>query len=160
MKAKTRANVGLTEEQVASVVALLNSALADEYVLYTKTRNYHWNVTGAHFHHLHAFFESQYDAIDEKIDQIAEFVRYFGEKVPASLATFQKNARIADDASAPAAEKMIGNLLADHEALLRNLRKDVAAAGDKHGAADVADFLTGLLEDHEKMAWMLRAMLE
>ncbi len=156
-----KANVGLNDKQRAGVVALLMKTLADEYVLYTKTRNYHWNVTGPHFHDLHKFFESQYEALDEKIDEVAEFIRYFGEKAPASLAGFLAIARLKEPAwDNPSADQMVRNLLDDHEVLIRNLRDDVDAASDKHKAVDVADFLTGLLEDHEKMAWMLRSMLE
>ena len=154
-------NIGLSGQQRAGVVALLSTTLADEYVLYTRTRNYHWNVTGPHFNDLHKFFESQYGAIDEKIDEIAEFVRYFGEKVAASLSTFQKAARLKDDSGETlTAQKMVARLLADHEELIRNLRNDLQTAADKFGAADVADFLTGLLEDHQKMAWMLRSILQ
>ena len=68
----------LTEAQQKSAVNILTRALADEYVLYTKTRNYHWNVTGPRFHDLHKLFESQYEILDEKIDELAEFIRYFG----------------------------------------------------------------------------------
>lgn len=156
-----KANVGLNDKQRAGVVALLMRTLADEYVLYTKTRNYHWNVTGPQFNDLHKFFESQYDLIDGKIDEIAEFIRFFGEKAPASLSGFLALTRLEeprwDDPDAP---KMIANLLADHEALIASLREDLDKAADKYKAADVADFLTGLLEDHLKMAWMLRSMLE
>ncbi|MBX9604528.1 MAG: hypothetical protein K2X35_26240, partial [Bryobacteraceae bacterium] len=35
----------LSTEQRDSTVRILALALADEYLLYTKTRNYHWNVT-------------------------------------------------------------------------------------------------------------------
>jgi starvation-inducible DNA-binding protein len=156
-----KANIGLNDKQRAGVVALLMKTLADEYVLYTKTRNYHWNVTGPHFNDLHKFFESQYDEIDGKIDEVAEFIRYFGEKAPASLAGFLAIARLREPAwDNPSGDQMVRNLLEDHEALIRSLREDLDTAGDKHKAADVADFLTGLLEDHEKMAWMLRSMLE
>ncbi|MBM3792863.1 MAG: DNA starvation/stationary phase protection protein [Acidobacteria bacterium] len=153
-------NVGLNDKQRAGVVALLMRTLADQYVLYTKTRNYHWNVTGPHFNALHKFFESQYGLIDGRIDEIAEFIRFFGEKAPASLNGFLALTRLDepkwDDPDAP---KMIANLLADHEALISSLREDVDKAAGKYKAADVADFLTGLLEDHLKMAWMLRSML-
>jgi starvation-inducible DNA-binding protein len=156
-----KANVGLNDKQRAGVVALLMRTLADEYVLYTKTRNYHWNVTGPQFNDLHKFFESQYDLIDGKIDEIAEFIRFFGEKAPASLSGFLALTRLEepkwDDPDAP---KMVANLLADHEALIASLREDLDKAAEKYQAADVADFLTGLLEDHLKMAWMLRSMLE
>lgn len=156
-----KANVGLTDKQRAGVVALLMKTLADEYVLYTKTRNYHWNVTGPHFNDLHTFFESQYGTLDEKIDEVAEFIRYFGEKAPASLAGFLAITRLKEpDWDSPPADQMVRNLLEDHEALIRNLRADIDTAGGKHKAADVADFFTGLLEDHAKMAWMLRSMLE
>jgi starvation-inducible DNA-binding protein len=156
-----KANVGLNDKQRAGVVSILMKTLADEYVLYTKTRNYHWNVTGPHFNDLHKFFEAQYDSIDVKIDEAAEFVRYFGEKAPASLSGFLAIARLQEPAwDDPKAEKMIHTLLEDHEALIRNLREDVEEAGGKHKAADVADFLTGLLEEHEKMAWMLRSLLQ
>jgi len=142
-------------------VALLMKALADEYVLYTKTRSYHWNVTGPQFNDLHKFFETQYGVIDGKIDEIAEFIRYLGEKAPASLAGFLALARLREPQwDNPAADQMIRNLLDDHEALIGALRHDIDTSAGKHKAADVADFFTGLLQEHEKMAWMLRSMLE
>ena len=68
-------NIGLTAEQRAEIVEILHTLLADEYVLYTKTRNYHWNVTGSNFSELHKFFETQYDELDIIIDDVAERVR-------------------------------------------------------------------------------------
>ncbi len=139
-------NVGLSDKQRKGAVGLLTTLLADEYVLYTKTRNYHWNVTGPHFHDLHKFFESQYEDIDGKIDDLAEFA---------------KTARLKEaPAGKLSAKQMIHDLLDSHEALVRQLRKDIGKAGDDFHAADVADFLTGLAEDHQKMAWMLRATAE
>lgn len=156
-----KANIGLTAEETIGLAALLGATLADEYVLYTKTRNYHWNVTGPHFNDLHKFFESQYATIDEKIDEVSEFVRFLGPKVPASLTGFAAAARLMDDTGTPPnAHGMIVNLLTDHESLIRALRADIEMAEEKYHAPDVADFLTGLLEEHEKMAWMLRAMTE
>ena len=46
-------NIGLSDEQRSAVAKILNMLLSDEYVLYTKTRNYHWNVTGPQFNDLH-----------------------------------------------------------------------------------------------------------
>lgn len=67
--------IGLSEEQRECVTKILNILLSDEYVLYTKTRNYHWNVTGPQFNDLHKFFESQYGALDEIVDEVAERAR-------------------------------------------------------------------------------------
>jgi starvation-inducible DNA-binding protein len=55
---------------------------------------------------------------------------------------------------------MIANLLADHETIIRHLRMDLETCGDKYHDMGTNDFLTGLMEQHEKMAWMLRAFLE
>lgn len=60
----------------------------------------------------------------------------------------------------PAAHDMVANLLADHEAIIRQLRVDLETCADTYHDAGSNDFLTGLLEQHEKMAWMLRAFLE
>ena len=67
-------NIEITENHTKDVALLLNTLLADEYVLYTKTRNAHWNIQGQNFIELHKFFESQYDALDIIIDDVAERV--------------------------------------------------------------------------------------
>lgn len=142
------------------MITLLQHLLADEYVLYTKTRNFHWNVTGPRFYDLHKFFEAQYDEIDESIDEIAERIRSLGGVSAGSLAEFLKNARLSEQAGALLSpDLMVEKLLADHEAIIRTLRQDVKASNDDFGDAGTSDFLTGLMEDHEKMAWMLRSLL-
>jgi starvation-inducible DNA-binding protein len=153
-------SIGLSSEQRAGVVSILDTLLADEYVLYTKTRNYHWNVVGPQFNDLHKFFEAQYEALDEFIDEVAERARSLGGRAPGTLAEFQKVTRLKEEpGKTPDARGMIANLLADHEQLVRTLRADLQTAMDKHGDAGTSDFLTGLMEKHEKMAWMLRAFL-
>ena len=153
--------IGLDSTQRSGVVALLEQLLADEHVLYVKTRNYHWNVIGPRFHDLHKFFEGQYDAIAERIDEVAERIRALGGVAPGSMAAFLKNARLKEQSGAnPNADGMIQHLLDDHEAIIRSLRMDLATANEKFGDAGTSDFLTGLMEDHEKTAWMLRAHLE
>ncbi len=155
-------NAGLNDEQRAGVASILKSALADEYVLYTKTRNFHWNVTGPLFHDLHKFLEGQYAQLEASIDEVAENIRYFGFKAPGTMAEFLETTRLKEARGSEnlKAQEMVGALLADHEALIQSLRRDIDTAGSAHQAAEVADFLTGLLEQHLKMAWMLRSMLE
>lgn len=151
---------GLSDKARAALGKLLNDLLADAHVLYVKTRNYHWNVTGPHFNDLHKVFEAQYDALAGEIDEIAERGRALGVKAEATLADFLKRSRLKERPGAhPDAMTMLSALLADHETLVRQLRKDVATA-ETHDDAATADFLTGLVEAHEKTAWMLRATLE
>ncbi len=153
-------SIGLDQTQLLGVANLLRQTLADEFILYTKTRKYHWNVEGPHFHDLHKFFESQYEKIDEMIDDVAERIRALGLYSSGSLSEFLKDARIKDDAGGQIGSvEMIENLLEDHEAIIRSLRVDLATAMESYGDAGNQDFLTGLLESHEKAAWMLRSLL-
>src|SRR5260370_32114568 len=154
-------NLGIPEGHRSAVVQLLNALLADEHLLYTKTRNYHWNVIGPQFHDLHIFFEKQYEQLDQVIDEVAERVRTLGGAALGTLAEFQQHGRLSEQPGLqPAAKDMVTNLLADHEMIVRQLRQNVAACDTKLFDAGTSDFLTGLMERHEKMAWMLRAFLE
>jgi len=135
--------------------------LADEYLLYTKTRNYHWNVVGPQFNDLHKFFEDQYTALEEVIDDVAERARALGGKAIGTLGEFLKQARLREyPGEYPVACDMLANLLADHQATIRRLRADLEACADQYQDMGTNDFLTGLMERHEKMAWMLGAFLE
>jgi len=155
-----KTKIGISAENREKLVQLLNTLLADEFVLYVKTRNFHWNVFGMHFHDLHKFFESQYEALDEVVDQVAERARALGGFAYGSLAEFLKVTRLKEVAGQPLESKaMLKALLEDHESIIRILRKDVKVSSDEYGDAGTSDFLTGLMEAHEKMAWMLRSFL-
>ena len=154
-------NVGLTEEQREGVVLMLTTLLADEYLLYTKTRNYHWNVVGLQFNDLHKFFEVQYEALGDIVDDVAERARSLGGKAIGTLAEFQKYTRLKESPGEyPKASEMLAYLVADHEATIRQLRVDLETCADRYHDMGTNDFLTGLMEKHEKMAWMLRSFLE
>jgi starvation-inducible DNA-binding protein len=154
-------NIGLLDEQREGVVAILNTLLADEYLLYTKTRNYHWNVVGPQFNDLHKFFEAQYNELNEIVDDVAERSRALGGNAFGTMIEFLKSTRLKEESGYyPEARHMIANLLADHEALICHLRIDLETCAEQYHDAGTNDFLTGLMEQHEKMAWMLRAFLE
>src|SRR2546426_3770337 len=153
-------NIGIAESERKKIVTILNTLLADEYMLSTKTRNYHWNVVGPQFNDLHKFFEGQYGELNEVIDDVAERARTLGGAAMATLTEFRDAARLKEQPGQyPAAEEMLANLLGDHDAVIRQLRADVAAtASAPHPGT--SDFLTGLMEADEEMAWMLRAFME
>lgn len=113
------------------------------------------------FHDLHEFFAKQYEELDEIVDDIAERARQLGGNALGTLSEFQKRARIKEHPNEyPDARTMISNLLDDHEAVIRSLRMDADATADKYHDMGTNDFLIGLMEQHEKMAWMLRSFLE
>lgn len=154
-----KANIGIGEKQRGTMGGLLNTLLADEFLLYVKTRRFHWNVVGSDFGELHKFFESQYEALDDIVDEVAERARALDVIAAGSLKEFLETTRLKEQAGRnPDASGMIAALLADHEAIIRALRKDLETA-DELGDAGTNDFLTGLMEQHEKFAWMLRSYL-
>ena len=153
-------NIGITEQNRQSVTEILSSILSDEYVLYTKTRNYHWNVVGPHFSDYHKTFEEQYEGLSDDIDEIAERIRALGFKVASSLSEFQKNSQVKEHPGEYLnANTMVSNLLADHENIIQTIRENISV-GEKYEDIGTEDFLTALLEKHEKTAWMLRSILE
>ena len=156
-----KTNIGISDKGRRGSAEILNRLLADEYVLYTKTRKDHWNVTGPDFSELHKFFESQYEELDDIIDKVAERARAVGGVSLGSLKEFLQHTRLRESSGgSPAAKKMIADLLADHESVIRSLREDLVTCEERYGDMGTSDFLTGLMEQHEKMAWMLRAYLE
>ncbi len=153
--------LGLNDEARLEIGQMLNLLLADESVLYATTRDYHWNVTGPAFRSLHLQFEEEYTHVAQWIDDLAERARAIGVGARGNWADLTKAARLsADPGIGLPAERMIGELLALHEDLVVQLRADSAACAEQFKDAGTADFLTGLMEQHEKAAWMLRAQLE
>ena len=131
--------------------------LCDEYVLYTKTRKFHWNVVGPRFSQLHEFFEEQYEMIDE----IAERARQLGGRSLGTLDKFVRHSSINEDPGQnPDAQTMISNLLKDHEVIIKTLRKNADEADEEYDDMATNDFFLEAVQKHEKMAWMLRAHLE
>lgn len=152
-------DIGIPDTHRESVAYALNQLLADEHVLYLKTRNYHWNVTGRHFQPLHSFFEQQYEALSNIIDDLAERIRAIGHYTMAAMKDYVQLARLLETGHEDgSADTMLQNLLNDHETIVRILRQNLENA-ERHHDLGTAGFVAGLLEKHEKMAWMLRSYL-
>lgn len=141
------------------LIELLNRLVADETVLQTKTKGYHWNVEGLHFRGLHNLFEEQYDQLAEMTDEIAERARQLGGYAITSLKEALSLTQLTETAAGHLAEKtMLTNLLADHETVIASLHKAIEVAAHHNNVA-AEDDMTGWLKAHQKMAWMLRAHL-
>ncbi|WP_017314593.1 Dps family protein [Mastigocladopsis repens] len=154
-------NIGLTEEQRQGVINLLNQDLADAYVLLVKTKKFHWDVVGPQFRSLHQIWEEQYQALTETIDSVAERVRALGGYPVGTLEGFLKIASLKEEGgNVPTATGMVARLVDDHEQVIRNLREHIDQCSENFHDEGTADFLTGLMEGHEQMAWMLRSFIE
>lgn len=151
------AHIGLSPKTRKEVAKILNALLADEYLLYTKALKYHWNIYGIVFHDFHALFKEQYEALLDIADEIAERIRALGEPTQATMQEFLKLTRLKEEPGKIFdALGMIKHLLEGHEAITRQMREDLETCA-KLGDMGTNNFLTEIMERHEKFAWMLRA---
>jgi starvation-inducible DNA-binding protein len=155
-----KANIGITDKNKQAIAEILNVLLADEHILYTKTRNYHWNYEGDNFMEIHKFFEGQYEELAEIIDEVAERIRMLGHYPEGRLKDFIRITRLQEQDYTTIQTEQLMNLLADHESIIINIRKAVSKVNDAYKDAGTTDFLTGLMKQHEKMAWMIRSYLK
>jgi len=153
-----KASIGISPANLQSVATELSKLLADEFLLYTKTRNAHWNVEGTDFHSMHVFFEQQYEQLDEIMDSVAERIRQLGHYAPATLKSFLNLTHLTEQlGERNDSLGFIKELLIDHENIIIFLRENINRFAGEYGDAGTSDYITGLMEDHEKMAWFLRA---
>lgn len=147
------------KKKTKNEIERLNALLCDAAVLQQKTKAFHWNVTGMHFNTLHTFFETQYQAISVAVDDLAERIRALGAFPPSTMKEFLSGSSLKENSGVGVkAEKMVADLLSDHETVIGALGKAIEAF-DESGDVATADLLTGLQEQHQKMAWMLRSHL-
>src|SRR6187200_247138 len=138
-------NIGLSEKNLKSITSVLSAVLSDAILLYTKTRKYHWNVSGNSFMELHKLFEHQYKQLEEAIDEIAERINKLGTKTPGTMAEFIKSSSLKEaPGKYPTRQQMISELLADHETVIRELRKNVDESEEKYKDKGTSDFLIDL----------------
>jgi len=152
-------NIGINEEHRKEIASGLSRLLADSYMLYLKTHNYHWNVTGELFHPLHEQFEHQYTELAEAIDEIAERIRALGHKAPGSFKEFSTLTSIQEDTEKPKALEMVRRLALANEQVIRTAREALEAPKEADDEATI-DLITQRLHVHSKAAWMLRSHLE
>jgi starvation-inducible DNA-binding protein len=153
-------NIGITQKNRQVVALEMSKLLADEFILYTKTRNAHWNVEGGDFHAMHLFFESQYEQLDEIMDSVAERIRTIGHYAPATIKSYLKLTHLTESGEdRNGSLDFIRELLSDHESIIEFLRSKIPAFASTYKDLGTSDYITGLMETHEKMAWMLRSHL-
>ncbi len=150
-------DLGISQESLNEINDLLNQVLADGNVLYIKLRKFHWNLSGDNFMELHKLFEEQYDAVAEAIDEVAERISTLGGIAIGTTSEFAElSLLIENPGKIPSNQEMIKELVNDHETIVKALRKFVDDTEEKFGDKGTSDFLTALMQAHEKMAWKLR----
>lgn len=155
-----KTDIQLSESGSKAVALHLNKLLSNEIVLQAKTRNSHWNVEGSSFIEMHELFERQYRELDEMIDSLAERVRSIGHFSEGRLVDVLKLTDLLEGEYTNDKKTLLTNLLSDHETIIHQIRGMIKELIDTHNDPGSGDFVTGLLKQHEKMAWMVRAYLK
>lgn len=155
-----KTNIGISKENRQKVSDILGKLLADEFVLYTKTLRAHWNLEGHDFHTKHVFFEEHYNAIKKFTDTVAERIRKVGHYAPATLKEYLELTHLTEKYDGNnTSHDYIEALLDDHDTIIQYIRENISKTEEDFKDAGTADFLTGLMQEHEEMAWMLRATI-
>jgi starvation-inducible DNA-binding protein len=151
--------IGLDDNTIKLSTNELSKLLANTYLLYLKTQNYHWNVTGENFQMWHLLFEKQYEELADAVDAIAERIRMLGQHTPASFTDFLALATISEKDKPRSADEMINVLLDNHDAIIVQLRYGLKALEETDDEGNI-DFFIQRLREHEKIAWMLRSHIK
>jgi starvation-inducible DNA-binding protein len=152
--------IGIAKKDLSGSVSMLSVVLADEVTLYTKTRKFHWNVSGESFMELHKLFQAQYTELEETIDEVAERINKLGGKTIGTMKEFVALTRLKESPDKyPNQKDMMKELLDDHDSVIALLRKDIDTCTKKSNDVGTVDFLTGVLQQHETTAWILRRYL-
>lgn len=153
-------NIGINQKNRQSVAFELSKILADEFVLFTKTKNAHWNVEGIDFYDKHKFFEELANKLNDSADSVAERIRTLGHIAPASLKSYLQLTQLAEPKQSKYnSQSFIKELLDDSEIIINHLRKNINIFANEYEDAGTSDFITSLMQEHEKTAWFLRNML-
>jgi len=156
-----KTNIGISENNRQNVALELSKILANEYVLHTKTKQAHWNIEGNDFYDKHKLFDEQAGQIAETIDEVAERIRTLGHLVPSTLKAFLELSHLTENVPTKNdSQTFINELLSAHETIIVHLRSNINLFANDYEDLGTSDFITGLLQEHEKTAWILRAHLK
>jgi len=145
----------LPQAAVDKISASLNVLLADAFALYLKTKNFHWHVSGRHFHDYHVMLDEQSDAIFATTDQLAERVRKLGGTTLRSIGHVSKLQTIQDnnEGYVPPRE-MLRELMEDNKHIAAAMRKAHELC-DEHKDSGTAGLLETFIDETERRTWFL-----
>ena len=133
----------------------VNALIADIFVLYVKTKNFHWHMSGSHYRDYHLLLDEQSDQIFEMIDVLAERVRKLGKRTIHSISEIAQLQKIQDnnkDYVSPRA--MLEELMNDNKTLAQAMRLAHELCDEGNDLA-TASLLENFIDDTERRVWFL-----
>jgi starvation-inducible DNA-binding protein len=147
--------IDLPNKATSAMAAALNEILADTFVLFVKTKNFHWHVSGPHFRDYHLMFDEQAKQIFATVDDLAERVRKLGGTTVRSLGHITQLATLPEnDAEFVDPKEMLAELIADHKKVVAKMRKAHKRSEECEDAA-TAGQLELFIDGAERRLWFL-----
>jgi starvation-inducible DNA-binding protein len=154
-KAPLATPTGLGSNATRDLAGALNALLADMFVLYMKTKNFHWHVSGPHFRDYHLLLDEQATQIYNTTDPIAERVRKIGGTTIRSIGHVARLQRLDDNnADYVTPEDMLAELREDNKQLIASMRETHDLC-DEHGDVATASLLEVWIDEAERRVWFL-----
>jgi starvation-inducible DNA-binding protein len=137
------------------IAGALTKLLADCFVLYLKSKNFHWHMSGSHFRDYHQLLDEQSDQLLAMTDPMAERARKIGETTIRSLDHIRRERRLLDnDADYVSPLDMLAELR-DGNLQFAGFMKEVHSLCDEHGDAASASLLESWIDEAEGRVWFL-----
>jgi len=153
--APLKVRTDLKPNAVDDISGALNALLADMFALYLKTKNFHWHISGPHFHDYHLLLDEQADQIFATTDAIAERVRKIGGTTLRSIGHIGRLQRVLDnDADFVTPLDMLAELRDDNGQLVARLRETHGLC-DEHNDVATASLLEVWIDEAERRTWFL-----
>jgi starvation-inducible DNA-binding protein len=145
----------LSSEATQTLAERINRLVADAYVLYVKTKNFHWHVSGPNFRDFHEMLDEQSEQILESIDPLAERVRKLGQPTLKSLAQILQLASLAENQKEFVSPyEMLVELMNDNVAVARSMR-NAHGLCDDWGDVATSSLIEQYIDETEKRTWFL-----
>jgi starvation-inducible DNA-binding protein len=145
----------LSDNAVAAIAEAVNPIIADTFVLYLKTKNFHWHMSGKHFRDYHLMLDEQAESIFASTDPLAERLRKLGAQTVHSLGEILKLTSLEesnDEFLTP--EEMFDELIADHKTVVQSMR-EAHEVCDKNNDVATASLLENYIDEAERRLWFL-----
>ncbi len=149
----------LDNRKIDLITTQLSNFLADTFLLYVKTLNFHWNMVGPQFFMYHKLLEEQYKDLAKAADEIAERIRQLGKHAPATLSEFLSLSSFKEPKGKLSQEQMIFDLAETHNLMVEKCHKLIDFTEELLDQG-TADLIIDQIRFHAKQAWLLRSHQE
>lgn len=137
------------------IAGALTTLLADVFVLYLKTKNFHWHLSGPHFRDFHLMLDDQGEQLIAMIDAIGERARKVGGTTLRSIGHVSRLQRLPDnDADFVTPGDMLAELKSDNEQLI-GIMREVHELTSEHRDFATTSLLEGWIDEAEGRVWFL-----